>query len=108
MYEVQDHKSLGVSAISFIPVVGLVGGGANTDYRVGALFFDSQDKLVDVKAESSTKYTSHWVGMTKEVVDAAIDKNSGLVQAEMEEYGLALDEHAAHEVRGLDTYMKHD
>jgi outer membrane protein assembly factor BamE (lipoprotein component of BamABCDE complex) len=85
------------SAATFIPFIGIVAGGADTDTTTASFFFDREDVFAKVETSTKSKYINQWVGMA-----SAASENDEMdrVSAEMEKYELPFDQEIAREMKG--------
>ncbi|MDP3460039.1 MAG: hypothetical protein Q8S09_12275, partial [Hyphomonas sp.] len=88
---------MNMNPATFIPFVGLVAGGMNTDTTIASFYFDSVEHFQKVETSEKAKYVNQWVGMSAVAV-----KNDEMdrVAAEMEKHELPFDQDIARQMKG--------
>jgi hypothetical protein len=80
-----------VSGWNYVPFVGLAFGGVAEDNMVANVTFDQRGRFTALHTEKDTSFTSHWVGLTRDVYRVAHDPKGPRVAAEMSRIGKPFD-----------------
>jgi len=90
-----------MNGATFVPFVGLVAGGLNTDTTVTDFFFDQKGAYVKVGSSNKAKYVNSWVGLAKSAHELSTDKKAERVKVEMEKLKLPFDQKIANSVKDI-------
>lgn len=100
------YTKMQMSGATFVPFIGLVAGGQNTDTTVTDFYFDSNNVYTKTSSQNFTKYVNQWVGLTKAVHELATDTKDERVAAEMDELGLPFDPKIAAGVKDIGAVVE--
>jgi len=91
------------NALTYIPFVGLLAGGSDTNASIASFFFDPLQIFQKVQTSSKAQYTNMWVGMATILADnSEVDR----VSEEMEKLDLPFDQQLAMQMQGTDDILK--
>jgi hypothetical protein len=95
------YTKMEMSGATFVPFIGLVAGGSNTDTTVTDFYFDRDAVFTKISSQNFTKYVNQWVGITKGVHELVTDEKHERVEAEMKRLGLPFDPKIAQSVKDI-------
>lgn len=83
------------NAATYIPLVGLVAGGIDSQTLISTIHFNADDLYIRVNTRDVKKTTNMWSAMSRSSDLRGQDKKSERVVAEMNKLKLPFDEHLA-------------
>lgn len=95
-----------VSGASFIPFVGLVAGGLNTDTTISRMLFDSSGIFEKVETQSYVNYINQWAGIAESTNELLTDTKHLRVEPEMQKLGFIFDPAVAKSVKDIGVVTK--
>ena len=97
-----------MNGASFIPFVGIVAGGMNTNTTTADFFFDKKDRLINYSTAEKTKFVNSFVGVARGISSLSNNKPSGRVKEEMEKYEYPFDTKEALKAKDIGTIIGSD
>lgn len=80
-----------MSGVNYVPFIGLIFGGMNTNASTSTIYFDKNGKFTRLETKSNSKYVNQWAGMAKGADRSQNDTKPDRVKPEMEKLGLPYD-----------------
>jgi hypothetical protein len=100
------YSKMTMSGATFVPFIGLVAGGSNTDTTISDFYFNVDGKYSKLSSSNSAKYVNQWVGIAKGVKELATDKKHVRVEKEMQKLELPFDKKTANSVKDIGITTK--
>jgi len=100
------YTKMQMSGATFVPFIGLIAGGQNSDTTISDFYFDSNGKYLKISSSNSAKYVNQWVGIAKGVKELATDKKHERVEEEMGKLDLPFDKKIANSVKDIGITTK--
>jgi hypothetical protein len=91
------------NALTYIPFVGLLAGGLDTNASIASFFFDTSQIFQKVQTSTKAQYTNMWVGMATIMAD---NSEMERVSEEMEKLDLPYDQQLARQMQGTDDILR--
>ncbi len=84
---------------SYVPYVGLLAGGTNSDTTKAYFFFDAQQRLIRRESNKKSDSENSWAGMARMASQGDRDDRAQRVSVEMAKLGKPFDKKLAHRVK---------
>lgn len=84
---------------SYVPYVGLLAGGTNTDTTKAYFFFDAQERLIRTQSNKKADSENSWAGIARMASQGNRDDRAKHVAQEMAKLGKTFDPKLAHRVK---------
>ncbi len=91
--------SMTTNAATYIPIVGLLAGGSNSDTQISKFYFDPNGILLKVETSSKTQYVNQWVGIGEGLLSS--NDYAERIENEMAKLELPFDQYKAIEIKGM-------
>jgi hypothetical protein len=89
--------SMTMNGATFVPFIGLIAGGSNTQTRIANFYFSPDDLYQKVETLTNQQYVNQWIGIATVV---AVNDEMDRVDEEMTKLGLPFDQALARQMRG--------
>ncbi len=86
---------------TFVPIVGLLAGGLNTDNTITRFSFDEGGRYTEVSSSNQVNYVNQWEGIAKGTAKLLTEKQTERVRTEMNALGVRFDPTVARSVKDI-------